>query len=340
MKTYIYLSIVAVFNLFLSLSQDFHLSQFDANPLYLNPALTGERISNHKGVLFTANYRDQSAQYSNTSGSFNTIAVGVDVPMTERLSIGQFIGNNRSVGGAFNSFNLLLSGSYKIISEKADNNKHNLAVGLQAGLLNNSINTESFTYASQYSPTSATGFDNSIATGESFSQLSYFKLDYNFGIYYRAKLMNNRMVAMSGLSIYHIGRPDPTNLLSNSVAMRTNFHASAIYTVNDKIKLTPQFLFMNQYKSNEFNMGALLNYKLKENYEPIVGLSWIHKKALVFQVGMKVKSTTLRASYCVSTSYLRAYSNRGLEFSMIHISDRKFQISEVKSKVKSEEKGL
>ena len=325
MKNKIFLVVLVVSHTFISLAQDFHLSQFDANPLYLNPALTGERISPQKGVLFTANYRDQSATYTKSSGSFNSIAVGIDVPLNKRLSIGQFIGNNRSVDGAFNSFNILLSGSYKVISSKDDNDRQNLSVGLQAGLLNNSINTQSFTYASQYSPTSTTGFDNSIPTGEAYSQLSYYKFDYNFGVYYRTKLKNDKLFITSGLSIYHIGKKDETNVLSNTVGMRTNFHASAIYSVNSKIKVTPQVLYMNQYKTDEFNMGALLNYVLKENYEPIVGLNWVNKKALVFQAGMKVKGTTLRMSYAAPLSYLRSFNNQAIEFSLIHISNNHIQ---------------
>lgn len=316
-----------LFSISNSLGQDFHLSQFDSNPLFLNPALTGERIGNQKGVLFSANYRDQSASYSNSNGSFNTIAVGIDVPMNTRLSIGQFIGNNRSVDGAFNSFNLLLSGSYKLIASKDDNGRQNLSVGMQAGLLNNSINTQSFTYATQYSPTSLTGFDNTISSGEAYSQLSYYKFDYNFGIYYRIKSKNDKLIITSGLSIYHIGKKDETNLLTSSIGMRTNFHASVIYSMNSKIKVTPQVLYMNQYKTDEFNMGALLNYSIKENYEPIVGLNWVNKKALVFQAGMKVNGTTLRMSYAAPLSYLRSYSNQAVEFSLIHVSNKKIQNS-------------
>ena len=308
-----------------SFSQDFHLSQFDANPLYLNPALTGERLTVHKGVLFTANYRDQSATYTKNSGSFNSIAVGVDVPLHKRLSIGQFIGNNRSVDGAFNSFNMLLSGSYKIISSGDDNDRQNLSVGLQAGFLNNSINAQSFTYASQYSPTSTSGFDNTLPTGESYSQLSYYKLDYNFGLYYRTKLKNNKLVVMSGLSIYHIGKKDETNLATQSVGMRTNFHASAIYSVNSKIKVTPLFLYMHQYNTDEFNMGVLLNSVLNQNYEPIIGVNWVHKKALVLQAGLRVKGTTVRMSYSAPISYLRSYNTQAIEFSLIHISNKHVQ---------------
>lgn len=328
MKNKICFAVVILFNLANSFAQDFHLSQFDANPLYLNPALTGERLNKHKGVLLSANYRDQSASYSKGSGSFNSIAVGIDVPLNNRLSIGQFIGNNRSVDGAFNSFNILLSGSYKVISSKDDNNRHNLSVGLQAGLLNNSMNTKTFIYASQYSPTSSTGFDNNIPSGEVYSQLSYYKFDYNFGAYYRTKSKNDKLVITSGLSVYHIGKKDETTVVANTIGMRINIHASAIYSVSSKIKITPLFLYMNQYKVDEYNIGALMNYVMQENYEPIIGINLVHKKAFVFQAGMMVKNSTFRLSYASPLSYFRSYNTQALEFSFIHTSNKKFADSE------------
>ena len=324
MKNKICFAVVILFNLANSFAQDFHFSQFDANPLYLNPALTGERLNKQKGVLLSANYRDQSASYSKSSSSFNSIAVGIDVPLNNRLSIGQFIGNNRSVDGAFNSFNILLSGSYKIISSKDDNNRHNLSVGLQAGLLNNSMNTQTFIYASQYSPTSSTGFDNNIPSGEIHSQLSYYKFDYNFGAYYRTKSKNDKLVITSGFSVYHIGKKDETTVVANTIGMRINFHASAIYSVNSKIKITPLFLYMNQYKVDEYNIGALMNYVMQENYEPIIGVNLVHKKALVFQAGLMVKNSTFRLSYASPLSYFRSYDTQALEFSFIHTSNKKF----------------
>ena len=324
MKNKICFVVVILCNLANCFAQDFHLSQFDANPLYLNPALTGERLNKQKGVILYANYRDQSASYSKSSASFSSIAVGVDVPLHHRLSIGQFIGNNRSVDGVFNSFNILLSGAYKIISSNDDNNRHNLSVGLQAGLLNNSMNNKTFLYASQYSPTSSTGFDNNIPSGEVYSQLSYYKFDYNFGVYYRTKSKNDKLVITSGFSVYHIGRKDETTVVSNTIGMRINAHASAIYSVSSKIKITPLFLYMNQYKVEEYNIGALMNYVMQENYEPIIGVSLVHKKAVVFQAGLMVKHSTFRLSYASPLSFFRSYNTQALEFSFLHTSNRKF----------------
>jgi type IX secretion system PorP/SprF family membrane protein len=322
MKNKICLVAFILFNISISIAQDYHLTQFDANPLFLNPALTGERLTSQNGVRFSAIYRDQTDKYSKTSASYNTMIVGIDSPISNRLSIGQYIGNNRSADGGFNSFNLLLSGSYKLISSKDEKNRQNLSVGLQAGLLNNSINTQKFIYASQYSPTSLTGFDNTLSSGEAYSQYSYTKFDCNFGVYYRLKFKNDKSIFTSGFSFYHIGENNDVNNLDNTIGIRRNLHASLIYNINSKVKFTPQFLYMDQYKSSEFNYGFLLNYKLKEAHESIIGFSLLNTSTAVYQFGMIIKGTTFRASYSMPLNFTRNYSNKGLEFSLVHIFNK------------------
>ena len=322
MKNKICLVASILFNISISIAQDYHLTQFDANPLFLNPALTGERLTSQNGVRFSAIYRDQTDKYSKTSASYNTMTVGIDSPVSNRLSVGQFIGNNRSADGGFNSFNLLLSGSYKLISSKDDNNRQNLSVGLQAGLLNNSINTQKFTYASQYSPTALTGFDNTLSSGEAYSQYSYTKFDCNFGIYYRLKSKNEKSIFTSGFSIYHIGENNDVNNLDNTIGIRRNLHASLIYNINSKIKITPQVLYMDQYKMSEYNYGFLLNYILKEAHESIIGFSLLNTSTVVYQFGMIIKGTNVRASYSMPLNFTRNYSNKGLEFSLVHIFNK------------------
>lgn len=306
-----------------SFSQDFHLAQFDTNPLYLNPALTGERVTDAKGVFVGVNYRDQSGGYTNKPGSFKTAAICLDVPLTDRLSIGQLVSNNKTVDGSFNTLNFLVSGSYKIIGSHHQNDRQNLSFGLQAGFLNTSVNTTSFLYASQYSPNSTTGFDNNLASGEKFQQLSFYKLDCNFGIYYRFKSLSERLTLMSGLSFYHIEKQSVSNTIESTLTtLRSNFHASAIYKLTDKFSLMPQFLYMNQARASEYNMGLLLHYKMNQHYEPIIGLSFIDKKDLVLQAGLKFEKNTIRFSYSSAVGYLKNFINNGLEFSIIHTSNK------------------
>lgn len=306
-------------------AQDARYYQYDLNTLYLNPALTGERIYEFKGVQLNTNNGYHTTNASRGSGNVVS-SVGVDMPFTNRIAIGQFLGNNRSESGSFNTFNFLISGAYKIINPANNDDKTNLSVGLQFGVLNTSMNTQNFTYASQYSPNSATGFDNSFASGESFTRQSFYTFDNNAGIYYRTNFVKNKLMLATGLSFYHLGGHTNSSTLDKGADLRTNYHINLIYHVGKILTLTPKFLYMNQSNTNEYNVGLLVNFKVNKHAEPIVGVNWILQKALVAQLGLKFNENNIfRISYSTAIGSFLASGSRGMEFSYIHISNRKLQ---------------
>ncbi len=310
----------------LSYSQDFHFAQFDTNPLYLNPALTGERYTDYKGLQINANYREQIANYTKKQSSFRSLAIGIDAPISSKFSIAELVSDNRSTNGTFNTLNVLIAGSYKIIDQNEDNhNQHNLSVGIQAGFINNSIHPESFTYDSQYSSNSSDGFDSGLPSGEIFTKQSFFKFDLNFGVYYRLGFNRKKTTLFSGFSMYHLTEPNSSYIGNSSFTpIRFNLHGGCIYKITDKLSATAQVLYMNQAKANELNIGVLMYYKIGESfYEPILGLSWRNKNAIIFQLGLRAKGTTFRMSYCLVTNYLKDYRNSGLEFSLITTLNKK-----------------
>jgi type IX secretion system PorP/SprF family membrane protein len=320
-------------------AQDARYYQYDLNTLYLNPALTGERIYAFKGVQLNTNNGFHSTNASRGAGNIVS-SIGVDMPLTNRIAIGQFLGNNRSESGSFNTFNFLISGAYKIINPADNDDKTCLSVGLQFGVLNTSMNTQNFTYASQYNPNSATGFDNSYSSGESFTKQSFYTLDNNVGIYYRSNFVKNKLMLATGLSFYHLGSRGNNNTLDKGADLRSNFHINLICHVGKILTLTPKFLYMNQSNVNEYNAGLLLNFKVNKHAEPIVGVNWILQKALVAQIGLKFNENNIfRVSYSSATGSFTTSGSRGMEFSYIHISNRKLQaIKKYEDEYQKEEK--
>ena len=299
--------------------QDFHMSQYDANPLYLNPALTGFRLPEENEIRLNVNYRDQGGRHLTTS--YKTVAAGLDLPINKKFSIGQIVIDNKGANGAFNTLNLLLSSSYKIIYKMAENGLyHHLSVGLQMGLLQKSFNTTGFVYDSQYSANAPDGFDTSLPSGENITSQTNYGFDANMGVFYSA-IQQNKNVPQLGFSVYHFNQTDDSfNSVARKTPMRFVLHGGYSYSLTNGFRILPQFFYLNQGNANELNLGLLGFYKISgsEN-EPMLGISYRHKDAIILHAGLKQKNLLARISYDITTNYLRKYSSvrGGLELTLI-----------------------
>lgn len=329
MKPQIHLSIALLFGIFCNtFGQDYHFSQFDANPFYVNPALTGERMNqDYTGIQVNAGYREQTAKYTKSPGSYRSLAAGIDEPINSKFSAGQFLYNNKSVTGSFNTFGLMLSGAYKIIDQTVDKGgNHNLSIGIQLGLFNRSVRPENFTYDAQYSTSSPDGFDMSIPSGESFARESYYKFNINYGVYYRGTSKNKRLIGFGGFAIYNLTKANESfSGTYSALPLRINFHGGIYYSATKQLSIMPQILYMSQAKASELNATMLLFYKLDEKsmYEPILGFGFRNKEAIIFQLGLRHKGIMCRVSYDVITNYTKFYRKRGLELSLVYTMSKK-----------------
>src|SRR6476469_7714563 len=95
--------------LFISLknsAQDFHLTQYDAFSLYLNPALTGAYLGDDWSYKIHTIYRSQWKTIP--TKPYQTYGVGFDKPY-RRVGIGGYLLDNRSGMADFNTLNFQLS---------------------------------------------------------------------------------------------------------------------------------------------------------------------------------------------------------------------------------------
>lgn len=318
---YFIISIVSVIVFFKkTLAQDFHLSQYDANPIYLNPALTGIRFNEDWNYRAALNYREQGGKY--LGGSNVTFATALDKPLNNKFSIGQYIVNDRTVNGSFNTFNFMLSGAYKIINTATDGkNKHHLSVGLQMGLLQKALYPANFVYDSQYSSTDPDGFDKNLPSNEFFRNESYFRFDANMGVFYRLIDRNKKYSPYGGFSIHHLTQPNQSFLGETfKTPMWFVLHGGCQNVLSTVLKIQTQLLYMKQSKATELNLQVLGFYKIQgSDYEPLMGLAWRNKDAVIMHIGLKQKNNIYRISYDINTSFFKLYSQGrgGMEMSVI-----------------------
>src|ERR1700751_1368147 len=110
-------------------AQDFHLAQYDAFPLYLNPALTGNYLGEEGDYRVSSVYRTQWRSLS--PQPYTTYGVAYDQTY-KKFGLGGYLLDNKSGVGNFNTLDFQLSGSYFITDPKTS--PHLLTTGLQLGL--------------------------------------------------------------------------------------------------------------------------------------------------------------------------------------------------------------
>ena len=307
-------------------SQDYHYAQYDASPLNLNPALIGDRADDqYSGVRLSSGYRDQRSNFTAGAASYRSFAQGLDFSVGDRFATGAFFSNTRSVNSIFSVSHFNYGVSYKIVgSNDRFQDKHQLSVGLQLGLLNNSFSPGDFTYDQQYSGSAVGGFDPSLPSGENFQNTVKVQFSGNSGLAYKANLYQGKLILNAGASIYNITKStERFNGALLPVPLHYNAHFSAAYKLDQRFTLMPQALFMYQSAAHELMMGSLLFYHLNDRNKVILGSSWRQKNAVIVQAGFTVGGLTFRTSYCIGTGYLANYNNRGLEFSLTYINAKK-----------------
>lgn len=309
------LTAIVIINSTILLAQDFHLSQYDAPPLNLNPAMTGMfdgyyRVHGH--------YRSQWATVA--FKPFTTAGISFDMPV-RKFGIGGQIMNFRAGAGGYNVFSFMLSGAYDVVFDKPRN--HHLAFGVQAGMIQKSVNVNKLTFGNQYTTNTGGGFDTGLPTGEVFSNTNFFLANFNAGfIYYYAK-EGKRFNPFIGFSAHNITQPNETFFdKTNKLPIRYNIHGGTKINVNHKLQLLPKFLYMRQTNASELTFSLLFHCYLEgsDSYF-IIGPTYRNNDAAIAEVGIKKGKYICRVSYDFNTSSLKTVSNYrgGFEVSFTYI---------------------
>lgn len=308
MKTKIFIPIILFFFITVQTKgQDFHLTQYDAFSLYLNPALTGDYLGDAWSYKIQTVYRSQWR--SLITKPFQTYGIGFDKPY-KRVGVGGFILNNRSGAYDFNTLNFQLSGAYYITDP--EKSPHTLNVGVQAGLFYKSFNSSKMLFENQYDYETGQ-LNSSKSTGESFNKTNRVNFDANVGIFYKYREYSSKLNPFLGFSIFHVNMP-MENFAGNGhrLPMRFNLNAGTDIKINDTWKVVPMALYMNQAQATELNVGVLAYYRFNKQDESdmIIGMNYRLKDAVMFQLGVKHSNFILRMSYDINTSYLNAYTQK------------------------------
>jgi type IX secretion system PorP/SprF family membrane protein len=305
---------VAVLGLLLCTAKSFaqtdpHFSQYYANPLYLNPALTGVIDGDYRA---TVNFKQQ---WSALNSSFLTGGASFDMAPKKNFAFGASILNQRAGELDFNYLSALVSGSYRL--RFGTEGLQMVSFGLQAGIINRSFDFSQARFGNQFNPIS--GYDGGMMSGETLSSQSSLVPDVNAGIMYFDGNPNKSVNVFLGASAAHLTRPMDRFSGSNSrIPVRFTAHGGARIKASELLDIVPNALFMYQGNTNEVSLGAYAQLNVNPSANILFGGNYRNKDAAIAFVGLQLKNMVFGLSYDINTSTFNraSNSNGGLELSI------------------------
>lgn len=299
-------------------AQDFHLSMYDAGPLFLNPAMTG---------LVDAPWR-LHAQYRNQWKAvafkpYNTALISFDAPYKKWGFGGQVIEMRAGLGN-YNVFQFMGSAAYNVaIDRKKD---HQLSFAIQAGFTQKSVDMNKLTFDNQYYNSNGGGFDKSIASGEAPGSRSQMIAQVNAGFLYYFAKETSRINPFIGYSAFNVTQPKETFFdENNALPIRHYIHTGVRINLTEKFYILPKCLIMKQTTAGEQTYAIDASYYLdKSSIYLLGGFVFRTKDAAIISLGARKANYIAKISYDVNVSTLKVVSaNRGaIELSFTYMGKK------------------
>lgn len=300
-------------------AQDFHMSMYDAAPLFLNPAMTGVVEGNWR---VHGQYRTQWKAVN--FKPYQTALISFDAPV-KRWGFGGQIINYRAGIGNYNVTQGLFSVGYTLPLDQRQ--AHQISFGVQGGLSQKSVEYQLLTFNNQYSTTDGGSFDNSLNSGEGFGGQSFFNPDVNAGILYYYAKQQSRINPFIGASVFNLLTPKESWYgTTNELPMRFYVHAGSRVNLTETLYIIPKALFMQQKLFSELTLAADIGYFLKKSELYLLGgLIFRARDAFALSIGARKANYIAKIAYDVNLSTLSGASTGrgGFEISFTYMHQNK-----------------
>ncbi len=313
LKGFSTLLLLAAFNI--AEGQDVHYSQWEAAPLFINPALTGNASCNWRTGV---NHRTQ-ARYTIPFETYNAF---IDTRIKPRfvgqrgwIGIGTNLYYDNAGDGPLKKIQAMLFTSYSL-GFNADNTIY-ASMGVGVGITNRQINYN-FIFGNQWDA-AILGFDASLASGEGFPNSSIFYPDFNYGLHFH-HLVNQNFAYNLGASLSHINKPIESFFASGTHRLQRKLitYARTSIKIGTQMIVNPSAYFLYQNKVNQLLFGSNLDYK--QAYLTIsAGLWYRYGRDIIPLIGMGYKDFKLKLTYDINVSKQHAASEYkgGFEITLI-----------------------
>ena len=268
-------------------SQDIHFSQYKNSTFFTNPSFTSFQGSDYHVLLQKRN------QWQAVADPFSTFLMSIESKkILNNNSFGIHFMNDIAGDARYQTTGSIINYSKSIIK----NYSTFFAVGLSAGFYQRKISFDNLVFIEQ----------------ENFDNVSFYYPDLNLGLLIK-KIINNSIDLFSGISLFHINRPNQS-LFENDEELlypRFNMHTKANILLYDNWKITPHIFFSKQNINQELIIGSDLEYLLykDKNVFLALGTNYRHKDAIYYNANIKAGSFKVILNHDVNISSLKTASN-------------------------------
>jgi len=288
------------------------------NPVYLNPALTGN---------FEGNYRfsaQQRSQWRSVSRPYNTFGFSVEsreswiLPnMYHALNFFHDVAGD----GNFRTTEISLSTSYQFHLGK--DSIHSITPAFQLSFNHRTIDFSAFSFSNQFN---GYYYDASLPTMENFAISSRPGFNFGIGAIYSYKA-ENRKELVAGVGWFNIPQIKQSFFNDDGLRrdMRFLIHARATYALNFEWDLQPAIFAQFQGKYIEIVGGTNIRYIMKDKkgefFAPYAGVYYRGLDAVNLIGGVYYNNWIVGVSYDLNFSDLTVASTArgGLEFQVQYI---------------------
>lgn len=277
---------------------DPHFSQFYANPMWLNPGMTGVMDG---GERITAIYRNQ---WGAVMTPFTTTGISADINTTKNINLGANILNQTAGEAGYQYLNAGLSVAYSGVRFGKDNTQQ-ITIGIQAGMLSRRFDPSKFQFGDQWN--AVTGYDPGVISPDQLTKTSATVFDAGVGLSYFDGDPDKKVSFYGGLSAFHLTKPqDPfiNSSIKKYLPVRSVVHAGARISMGENLSLTPNILYMGQGEAREWMIGFFGQMRANESTDLLWGANIRPGDAVSPYLGVAFQQFMLGASYDVTISDL------------------------------------
>ena len=294
-------------------AQDFHFSQYNLVPFWLNPAMVAGTNDVDVGVIYRTQYTGLSNPY-NTFGAFADASIKKKRGKNSYFGLGIGFVQDNNTNLQYKSSLAALSLSYHLRLTR----NNTISAGFQPFFFQKSMNYAPLKWGNQFDGSS---YNASLPTGESGAYSQQNKVDGSSGFNYQyskgahSSIVERAQKLQIGFSMFHLPFVRYSFYGSKeTIYSRYGLNLSYTYKpANSKVSVNPMFYFQKQGPANEIIFGCNTLIILQEasastsfvkSSSLTAGVLYRVQDALIITAGLNFERFCFSLAYDVNISPL------------------------------------